>query len=115
MTQTNLSPLRQTRAQLIASLPPWEQIIRGTLIRYRLTCGKPSCRCHQDPRFRHGPYWYLSVSFPHGKQTKHLLPVDQARAARQAIDAYQKLWKTLCRISEINLAILKQTSPSKRP
>ena len=29
------------------------------LVRERVKCGKPSCRCAQDVRHRHGPYLYL--------------------------------------------------------
>ena len=29
------------------------------LVRERVKCGKPSCRCAQDLRHRHGPYIYL--------------------------------------------------------
>ena len=29
------------------------------LVRERVKCGKPSCRCAQDVRHRHGPYIYL--------------------------------------------------------
>jgi hypothetical protein len=29
------------------------------LVRERVKCGKPSCRCAQDVRHRHGPYMYL--------------------------------------------------------
>ena len=29
------------------------------LVRERVKCGKPSCRCAQDVRYRHGPYMYL--------------------------------------------------------
>jgi len=29
------------------------------LVRERVKCGKPSCRCARDVRYRHGPYLYL--------------------------------------------------------
>jgi Family of unknown function (DUF6788) len=29
------------------------------LVRERVKCGKPSCRCALDVRYRHGPYMYL--------------------------------------------------------
>jgi len=29
------------------------------LVRERVKCGKPSCRCAKDVGYRHGPYMYL--------------------------------------------------------
>jgi hypothetical protein len=48
--------LLSLRRQETGKLPPWDTIIRGTLLRYRLTCGKPTCRCHRSKQYRHVPY-----------------------------------------------------------
>ncbi len=105
---------RYTAASLKASLdreaaksPPLAGVIRGTLLRYRLTCGNPGCRCRRARRHRHGPYWYVAVSYAKGRQRRYLLPARQVARAKQAIAAYQKLWQTLCRVSELNLALLR--------
>jgi len=103
----NHSNLHLARNREIGKLPPWSQIIRGTLKRYRLTCGKPACRCHASKRFRHGPYWYVAVSHE-GKKKLALIPAKQAARIRRGIEAYHKLWKGLCRISEINLKEAKE-------
>ena len=87
--------------------PPLQEVIRGTLLRYRLTCGNPRCRCRRHPRYRHGPYWYVAVSYPKGRQKRYLLPATEVARAKRGIAAYKKLWEGLCRISEINLALLK--------
>lgn len=99
----------QNRSREIAKLPPWEGIIRGTLMRYRLTCGNKGCRCHQAKQWRHGPYWYVAVSYGKGKRRQRLvlIPDTKAARARAAILAYQRLWKSLVRISDINLDLLK--------
>ena len=105
---------RHTAAELTASRdreaakgPPLADVIRGTLLRYYLTCGNPGCRCRRAPRHRHGPYWYVAVSYAKGRQRRYLLPPSQVPRAKRAIAAYQKLWETLCRVSELNLALLK--------
>jgi hypothetical protein len=90
-----------------AGAPALGEVIRGTLLRYRLTCGNLDCRCHKSKRYRHGPYWYVGVSYAKGRQRRYLLREDQVQRAREGIAAYKKLWKALCRISEINLALLK--------
>ncbi len=43
-------------ARLIGSLPPYVDLIRGSLVRYH----HEGCRCH--PNVRYGPYCYLSVN-----------------------------------------------------
>lgn len=95
------------RDRLITKLPLWSVVIRGTLVKYRLTCGNPNCRCHQDKRFRHGPYWYVTVSYAAGKQKRYLISARRLARARQGIAAYKRMWKGLNRISELNLALLK--------
>ena len=97
----------RARNRELAKLPPLSAIVRGTLIRYHLTCGNRKCRCHREKRYRHGPYWYVTVSYGKGKRKRYLLPAQQVAKARQAIAAYDRLWRGLCRISEINLALLK--------
>lgn len=90
-----------------AKSPPLNDVIRGTLLRYYLTCGNPGCRCRRSPQNRHGPYWYVAVSYGKGRQRRYLLPAGRVAQAKRAIAAYQKLWQTLCRVSEMNLALLK--------
>ena len=101
-----LSSLLISRDREIAKVPPWSRVVRGTLVRYHLTCGKRSCRCHRAKRYRHGPYWYLAVS-TQGKKRMALIPSKQVPQIKKGISAYAQLWKRLCRISEINVALLK--------
>ena len=32
-------------------------VLPGSVVRRLYRCGKPSCRCHQDPSALHGPYY----------------------------------------------------------
>ena len=101
------SRLLSQRRQEIDKLPSWDSIIRGTLLRYRLTCGKKLCRCYRDKRYRHGPYWYVGVALKGKKRKMVLIPAPQVPLVRQGIAAYNKLWKSLCRISDLNLTLIK--------
>ena len=47
---------RQYRA-LAAQLADIGYIAAGSLARRHNRCGKPNCRCHDDPPQLHGPYW----------------------------------------------------------
>jgi len=101
------SRLLQTRALAIAGLPAWAEVIRGSLVRYYLTCGKKSCRCHRSRDNRHGPYWYVSVPAGKGRNKSYLVAHAQVADAKRGTAAYKKLWKELCRISDANLALLR--------
>lgn len=99
--------LIRARAKTMANLPPWDQIIRGTLQHLQLACGKPNCRCHRSKEDRHGPYWRVGVALK-GRRVKTVgISARQVPRIRQAIRAYQKLWAGLCRISQINLELIK--------
>lgn len=105
-----MDPEKWTKARKreIEKIPPWEDLIRGTLVCYRLTCGNKGCRCHRAQKWRHGPYWYVTVTYPGGHQKRYLIPAGLVPRVRSGIEAYRRLWKGLCRISEINLALLKE-------
>ena len=107
MARHNVPELTASRDREAAKGPPLADVIRGTLLRYYLTCGNPGCRCRRALRHRHGPYWYVAVSYAKGRQRRYLLPLSQVPRAKKAIAAYEKLWQTLCRVSELNLALLK--------
>lgn len=100
--------LLAARDRRAANAPHLNDVIRGTLLRYYLTCGNRGCRCHRSRRYRHGPYWYVAVSYPGRRQRRYLLPAGQVSQARRGIAAYKKLWESLCRISEINLDLLRK-------
>lgn len=95
------------RDQEARGAPRLPDVIRGTLLRYTLTCGNPDCRCRRSKRNRHGPYWYVAVSYGKGRQRRYLLPAGSVARAKKGIAAYGKLWDRLCRISELNLDLLR--------
>lgn len=95
------------RKRELDKAPAMEEVVRGTLLRYLLTCGKAGCRCHRSARHRHGPYWYVAVSYAGGRQRRYLIPGAHVARARRGIAAYKRLWRSLYRISELNLELLR--------
>ena len=63
--------LEKEKKKLLVGLPDCGEIIRGTLMKYYLTCGTKSCHCHSKESRNHGPYWYIAVSY--GKKKKQKL------------------------------------------
>jgi hypothetical protein len=110
MNKTNeddRSKLINSRMLEIARLPAWYGIIRGTLMRYYRTCGNKGCHCYQSKSRRHGPYWYLSITWQGGKQKLYAIKPEKVAEVRKGIAAYKRLWKSVYRIAELNLALLK--------
>jgi hypothetical protein len=48
---------RERLARIRATLNGMDYLCSGTLLERMKMCGKPGCRCAQDPLARHGPYY----------------------------------------------------------
>lgn len=93
------------RETLAADLPPFSEIVRGSLVtRYR-RCGKPTCHCATTEG--HGPAHYLSVTLKPGKTEQILLSEEMLPVARQFLDNYNRWWAALEKVSEVNRRLLR--------
>jgi hypothetical protein len=52
-----LQQARERIARIRATINEMEHLSSGTLLRRMKVCGKPGCRCADDPDARHGPYY----------------------------------------------------------
>jgi hypothetical protein len=94
--------LRQARERIAgiqASLKAMDYLCSGTLLRRMMICGKPNCRCAEDPDARHGPYYQWGRM--KGRKLVHsMVTVEQAERLRRAIANYRnakklmKAWET---------------------
>ena len=61
---------------------------RGSVSERLMKCGQAGCRCHEDPKARHGPYF--SVTRGVGGQTRsRYLAAEQAELARRQVETGQ--------------------------
>ncbi len=93
------------RRRVLESLPPLEEILRGSVFARRVRCGKPSCHC------THGqghPATYLSVTFAGGRTEQISLPAALVPVARRWVANYRKWWSAVEKVSELNRQILRQ-------
>ena len=37
-----------------------DYVIRGSISKVSMPCGKPHCICKRDPAKTHGPYWHFT-------------------------------------------------------
>jgi hypothetical protein len=105
--------LRNRRQGLTKLLPPLQHILRGSLTERYLTCGKPECKCARGER--HGPVWYLSVSFDQTHRQGATVPSHQVAEVRRGIESYHRVKEHLEKISEINRELLRRSKGPSPP
>jgi len=114
------SEVVEAAAHLVEPTP----LRRGSVTERFMKCGQSSCRCHEDPEARHGPY--LTVSrVVKGRTRSRYLTGEQAELARRQIEAGQQFrqqveryWRACERWADAELegvaAAAEQTAAEKR-
>lgn len=94
------------------SLPDLAEVIRGSVVKRYLHCGKSECRCHRGRG--HGPYNYLMTTLGRGKTRMRLISAEQVEMVRRWVRNFRVYRKGLERITEINTRLLQLDRQSKR-
>jgi len=100
-----LERLIARRGRVRGRLPPFEEIVRGSVFTRRMRCGKPSCRCARGA-LHHATY--LGVSFAGGRTVQVSLPFALVPTARRWVANYQAWWRAIETVSEINRELLRR-------
>ena len=77
-----------------------ERAIPGSLVEVLLTCGTPTCGCHQDPPRRHGPHLYLRYRDEKGRSRSMYVPRSHEGEVRKAVEAWGGMWETMLELSQ---------------
>jgi len=93
------------RARVRGRLPPFEDLVRGSVFTRRMRCGKPTCRCARGVLHR---ATYLGVSFAGHRTVQLSLPPALVATARRGVANYQAWWRAIETVSAINRALLRQ-------
>lgn len=88
--EERLQDYAQAYRRLAAQLAETGYLWPGSISEQRLTCGKPTCACHQDPVRRHGPYLYWSTKVK-GRTVNRLLTPEEVALYTEWIDNRRKL------------------------
>ena len=75
MASRTAERLAVRRAKLVAQLSDVGPVLRASLIERFTQCGKPGCKCMRGEK--HGPAYYLTVSYAKGKTRQVYVPKDQ--------------------------------------
>src|SRR3979409_713003 len=92
--ETIIREARERIARIREALGGIDYLCSGTLLQRTKVCGKPGCRCAQDPSARHGP----DVEWGHtqwGKLVHRTLSPEQAANLQLAITNHRKAKKLL--------------------
>jgi hypothetical protein len=100
------SDLRERRRQLVQTMPPVDQVMRGTLFAAYKRCGRPNCHCVNGPG--HGPKHYLSVSQQGAHPRRDYVRNTNVGRAAQFISNLQILRAALDQICAINTELLRR-------
>ena len=92
--ETIIRVARERIARIREALSAIDYLCSGTLLQRTKVCGKPGCRCAQDPSARHGPY-YEWGHMKGGKLVHRTVTPEQATILQLAIANYRKAKKLM--------------------
>jgi hypothetical protein len=108
--------LLDRRQRVMTRLPPFEGVLRGSVIVRSLRCGKPGCRCAEGEGHR---ATYLSVTHPGGRTEQISVPLDLVPLVERQVANYRAWWNAIEKVSAINRELLRaerqKRVPRKRP
>lgn len=117
MTKKSLDQLRQEIlgriAKIRATVSALDFACSGTLLERWKLCGKPNCRCAEDPAARHGPYFEWSRRHG-GKLVHRVVTAEQARLIRQAIANHRKILNLLRQWERETVRVIEALADAKR-
>jgi hypothetical protein len=109
MRSKELQRLLEERKKAIQRLGKVPEVLRGTLLERMTQCGKPGCKCMRGEK--HGPAYYLTVSYSKGRTRQAYVPKERKQLAQAWIENYHRVWEALEEISRINLELLRLKEP----
>ena len=93
-------PELQERGRLIRRLSALRDMLPGSFVERRRSCGKPQCRC-ADGELLHTQF-QLSL-LAEGKLKTYNVPANQAAEVQHRIDLHRRFQKAAAMIAQLNL------------
>ena len=104
--KTNATKLSRKIEHIREKITSMDLVAQGTISKRTKVCGRPNCRCAEDPDARHGPY-YEWTRRENGRYIHSVISPEQAKHLAVAIDNHKKLKLLLKRWSRETARILK--------
>jgi hypothetical protein len=93
------------RQKLLEQLSALGPVLRASLIERFVQCGKAGCKCMRGEK--HGPAYYLAVSYAQGRTRQVYVPKDLRPVAERWVRNYHQAMNVLEEISSINLELIR--------
>ena len=103
---------RERIERIREALSEIDYLCSGTLLERMKVCGKPGCRCAQDPDARHGPY-YEWGHMKGGKLVHRTVSPEQAAVLRRAIANYRQARKLMQAWEDESERLIDAEAPRK--
>lgn len=81
---------------------------KGSITKCYQACKNPNCRCNQDPKFKHGPYFLLTTK-SQAKTKTFSVPEGMLSEVRSYLENYKILISKVKQLEEISEKIIKIT------
>jgi len=93
---------RQKLLQQLSGLGP---VLRASVIQRFTQCGRAGCKCMRGEK--HGPAYYLTVSYAKGRTRQVYVPKDLLPLAERWVHNYHQALTVLEEISSIDLELIR--------
>ena len=101
--------LASRRRKLVEQLCALGPVLRASLLERYTQCGKAGCKCMRGEK--HGPAYYLAVSYAKGKTRQVYVPKDLRPLAERWVRNYHHALTMLEEMSSINLELIRRKEP----
>jgi hypothetical protein len=98
--------LLQRQKRILADLPDLTQILRGSVRKRFVRCGKVGCHCERGRG--HGPVAYLSTSQGDGQTRQITIAADSYALAKRYVENYERARRALDQLCSLNRDLLQQ-------
>lgn len=93
--------------------PRLAHLLRGTLRRRFVRCGKPTCHCREGRG--HGPFLYLSVTLGIGRTEQITIDPDDYPLVLQYLRNYGRLQRIVEKVGAVNRELLRRRLMPRSP
>ncbi|HTY31002.1 DUF6788 family protein [Mycobacterium sp.] len=99
-------PLAEAQRRVTAGLASIDWALPGSVVERRMRCGKPRCRCKNDPPQLHGPYiqWTRTID---GKTVTKLLTPEQRSRYQRWLDNAARLRNLVTELEALTVQAVK--------
>jgi hypothetical protein len=107
--QVSTRRLTARRQQLLDELARLGPVLRASVVERFTQCGKGNCKCMRGEK--HGPAYYLTVSYAKGRTRQVYLPKTLRAVADAWVRNYRQALDLLEQVSSIDLELLRRKTP----